>query len=115
MIGVRDHLAGALIAGRDPSGPRRRVDMVPLRYRRPGCVVLALAAGLWTLSTQPTGGQQKQVPRFIVEPGWPKPGPRSWVTERLITEEMGATCADAKGNVVALNRGNMLPIEASLT
>jgi hypothetical protein len=66
-------------------------------------------------STQRAGGQQTLVPRFVVEADWPKPGPRSWLTDRLIWEEMGATCADANGHVVSLNRGNMLPIEKSLT
>ena len=76
-------------------------------------LVLALVAGIWAVNAQSGGG--RHVPRFVVEPGWPKPGPRSWVTDRLVTEEMGATCADAKGTVVSLNRGNMLPIEKSLT
>ena len=67
------------------------------------------------MNTQSAGAQQKHVPRFVVEPGWPKPGPRNWLTDRLVTEEMGATCTDAKGHVVSLNRGNMLPIEKSLT
>ena len=89
--------------------------MKPSRYGYSGAVVLAAVAGIWAANTQPAGGQQKRVPRFVVEPSWPKPGPRSWVTDRLVTEEMGATCTDAKGSVVALNRGNMLPIEKSLT
>lgn len=90
--------------------------MRPSRYGYSGAVVLALITGIRAGNTQPAGGQQKQqVPRFVVEPGWPKPGPRSWVTDRLVTEEMGATCADARGHVVTLNRGNMLPIEKSLT
>lgn len=88
--------------------------MKPSRYGYSGAVVLALVTGIWAANTQSAGGQQKHVPRFVVEPGWPKPGPRSWVTDRLVTEEMGATCADAKGNVVTLNRGNMLPIEKGL-
>ena len=87
--------------------------MKPSPYGYSGAVVLALVAGIWAANTQSTGGQQKQVPRFVVDPGWPKPGPRSWVTDRLVTEEMGATCTDAKGSVVTLNRGNMLPIEKS--
>jgi DNA-binding beta-propeller fold protein YncE len=80
-----------------------------------GGLMLAVAAGAWAVNTPSAGAQQKQVPRFVVEPGWPKPGPRNWLTDRLVTEEMGATCTDANGNVVALNRGNMLPIEKSLT
>jgi hypothetical protein len=76
--------------------------------------VFALITGIWAANTQPAGGQQKHVPRFVVEAGWPKPGPRSWVADRLVTEEMGATCTDAKGNVVTLNRGTMLPIEKGL-
>src|SRR6188768_2443381 len=88
--------------------------MTPSRYGYSGVLVLALVAGIWAANTHSAGGQQKHVPRFLVEAGWPKPGPRSWVTDRLVTEEMGATCADAKGSVVTLNRGNMLPIEKSL-
>ena len=89
--------------------------MKQLRYTYGGGLVLALVAGAWAVTTQFAGAQQRQVPRFVVEPGWPKPGPRNWLTDRLVTEEMGATCTDAKANVVSLNRGNMLPIEKSLT
>ena len=89
--------------------------MKQLRYTGSGGLVLALVAGAWAVSTQFAGAQHKQIPRFVVEPGWQKPGPLNWLTNRLVTEEMGATCTDAKGHVVSLNRGNMLPIEKSLT
>src|SRR2546427_8798405 len=59
---------------------RRRFEMKPLRYVCSGSVVLALVAGIWAVNTQSAGGREKQVPRFVVEPGWPKPGPRSSVT-----------------------------------
>lgn len=81
-------------------------------YGYSGAAVLALILGLGVWSPQSVVGQQKpQIPRFVVDPSWPQPGPRHWVTDRLVTQEMGATCADAKGNVVSLNRGNMQPIE----
>jgi hypothetical protein len=25
--------------------------------------------------------------RFVVEPGWPKPGPLNWLTNRLVTDD----------------------------
>src|SRR5258705_11473491 len=90
---------------------RGDLTMKPSRYGYSGAVVLALVTGIWAADTQSTHGQQKQVPRFGVEPSWPKPGPRSWVTDRLGTEEMGATCTDANGRVVHPNRGDIPPID----
>lgn len=88
---------------------------MPARLRDSTWSVLVFAAALSTVQMPVAGGPQKPVPRFVVEAGWPTPGPRSWVTDRLVTQEIGATCTDARGHVVALNRGTMLPIETSLT
>jgi hypothetical protein len=90
--------------------------MKPLRYGYSGATVLALVLGGGAWNPQSVDGQSgAPVPRFVVDSGWPKPGPRSWVSDRLVTQEIGATCADPKNHhVIGLNRGNIQPIEKGM-
>jgi DNA-binding beta-propeller fold protein YncE len=46
--------------------------------------------------------QESQVPKFEVDPSWPKPLPELWVTG-----EVGGTCVDAQDHVFILNRDNL--------
>ena len=52
------------------------LEMKQLRYTYAGGLVLALVAGAWALSAQFAGAQHRQIPRFVAEAGWPKPGPQ---------------------------------------
>jgi hypothetical protein len=47
-----------------------------------------------------------QVPKFELDPFWPKPLPQLWVTG-----EVGGTCVDAQDHVFILNRQNLTPDE----
>lgn len=42
--------------------------VMPSRSRRFGWVVLCLMAGLWAVQMPTAGGQQRPVPRLVVEP-----------------------------------------------
>jgi DNA-binding beta-propeller fold protein YncE len=50
--------------------------------------------------------QGAQVPKFEVDPTWPKPLPELWTTG-----EVGGTCVDAQDHVFVLNRDNLTPDE----
>ena len=65
------------------------------------CVIIAAAAalavtlGCSTLPSQTAGG----MPRFEVDPWWPKPLPEGWIAGRV-----GAVCVDARDHIIATNR-----------
>jgi outer membrane protein assembly factor BamB len=70
----------------------------------------ALAAELLVLTLPHAANPQPPaIPRFVVDPFWPKPAPERWVTQ-----EVGATCVDSKDHVVTLNRGTIQPIEIQM-
>ena len=65
------------------------------------CALLVLAAGIFN----PVGLQAQQVPRYAVDPFWPKlPLPDRWITGGL-----GGMCIDGRDHVFILNRGNVDP------
>src|SRR5580692_6644493 len=57
---------------------------------------LAIAPGIF--SPQPLQAQGN-VPKYEVDPSWPKPLPDNWVTGQI-----GGVCIDAQDHVFALNR-----------
>lgn len=48
-----------------------------------------------------------QLPRFVVDPYWPKPLPNRWVTG-----EVGGICVDRNDHVFGINRRNVTALEA---
>jgi hypothetical protein len=60
------------------------------------CGVLALVAGIFGT---PQLRAQARVPRFEVDPYWPKPLPNRWVTG-----EIGGVCVDSKDHVFLVQR-----------
>jgi DNA-binding beta-propeller fold protein YncE len=48
-----------------------------------------------------------QIPRYVVDPYWPKPLPNRWVTG-----EVGGICIDRDGHVFGINRRNVTALEA---
>ena len=50
--------------------------------------------------------QGPDVPKFEIDPLWPKPFPELW-----ITGEVGGTCIDAHDHVFVVNRDNLTPDE----
>jgi DNA-binding beta-propeller fold protein YncE len=72
-------------------------------YRHVGMIALAvvLAFGLWAVL--PAADASKQIiPRYEVDPFWPKPLPDRWVTG-----EIGGTCTDKRDHVFTVNRRNL--------
>ena len=69
----------------------------------PLSAVLAIAAGLFCA---PNTHAQKGIPRYAVDPSWPKPLPEKWVLGGL-----GGVCVDAQDHVFLLNRQDILPGE----
>ncbi len=72
------------------------------------CVFAAAFFGLWNpleLDAQDnTSKAAVDVPRFEVDPYWPKPLPDRWVTG-----EVGGVCVDAQDHVFVVARGNLVP------
>jgi len=66
-------------------------------------LTLGLALGLvgWSLLT-PADARRQEIPRFVVDPYWPKPLPDRWVTG-----EIGGTCVDKNDHVFTVNRRNL--------
>jgi sugar lactone lactonase YvrE len=71
-----------------------------------GAVLLALivGVGLWNPFGQATA-TSNQVPRFVVDPFWPKPLPSDPVSGKpWVTGEVGGTCVDSNDHVFSINR-----------
>ena len=62
------------------------------------CAALAIALGIFC---PPPSKAQNNVPRYEVDPTWPKPLPNRWVTG-----EMGGVCADSQDHIFIAQRVN---------
>src|SRR6516165_4534491 len=73
-------------------------------------VVFNLWLGIWGSFPSEVRAQSAlqpvDVPKFVVDPFWPKPLPDNWVTG-----ELGGVCVDAQDHVFVLNRGELYPKE----
>src|SRR5215510_12625795 len=85
------------------------------RYLYVGTLVLTLVIGLglWSpLKPAADGGRGAEVPRFIVDPFWPKPLPVDPATGKpWVTGEVAGTCVDSRDHVFTVNRGNLVAPE----
>ena len=82
------------------------------RYLYAGALVVALSIGLglWKPShVKANPDASDAVPRFRVDPFWPKPLPATvgsdGVAHRWVTGEVAGSCTDANDNVYTFNRG----------
>src|ERR1700739_4691836 len=66
-------------------------------------VLLTGPGGLFVKAAKAADGD---VPKFELDPSWPKPLPKLWVSA-----EVGGTCVDAQDHVFILNRDNLTPDE----
>lgn len=79
------------------------------RWMYAGAILVALVAafGLWKPSQ--VMADSDDVPRFSVDPLWPKPLPApvgaDGVAHRWVTGEVAASCTDSNDNVYTFNRG----------
>jgi len=68
--------------------------------------VLCLTIGIGSLLSTKSEAQAVDVPKFEVEPFWPKPLPHRWVTGNV-----GGVCVDAHDHMFILSRGDLTPKE----
>ncbi len=74
---------------------------------RSGLALIAtIAIAAMTAALATAGARKGPVPRFAVDPSWPKPLPDRWVTG-----EIGGVCVDSKDHVFGVNRGNLDDLE----
>jgi hypothetical protein len=77
-----------------------------------GTLVLALVVGvgLWNPLHRADAKKESsdKIPRFVVDPSWPKPLPHRWVTG-----EVAGTCVDSQDRVFTVNRRNLDALETS--
>ncbi len=95
-------------AGQSAKSPRRLGE----RMRKAKGILSAVFAALFAILLGLAGTyvrdakagppQETQVPKFEVDPFWPKPLPELWVTG-----EVGGTCVDGQDHVFVLNRDNL--------
>ncbi len=69
-------------------------------------VAVVLAVGIWNPFPNQAKAGKPQVPRFVVDPFFPKPLPDKWVTG-----EVAGTCVDSKDHLITVNRGNLVSPE----
>ena len=83
--------------------------------RQFGFSVAFLTLSLLTAASHQSNAQDKQakpssdIPRFVVDPYWPKPLPNRWVTG-----EVGGICVDRQDHVFGLNRAVVSPVQKIL-
>src|ERR1700752_470183 len=72
--------------------------------------ILGLWFGMFALSPTPvkgqSGGSSSDIPKFEVDPFWPKPYPNNWVTG-----ELGGVCVDSNDHICLLTRDDLYPKE----
>jgi hypothetical protein len=76
-----------------------------------GAVLAGLvgAAIVLMLSHGPVRAADSEVPRFVVDPYWPKPLPNRWVTGAV-----GGVCVDREDHVFGVNRSDLTTMEQTV-
>src|SRR3989442_2443821 len=81
------------------------------RYLYAGALVFAMAVGIGVWNPLHPAGADKtsdNIPRFVVDPYWPKPLQTRWVTG-----EVAGTCIDSQDHIFTVNRRNLDTLETS--
>jgi len=82
------------------------------RYLYAGTLVLAVVVGvgLWNPLNRADAKKDHtdKIPRFVVDPSWPKPLPNRWVTG-----EVAGTCIDSQDHIFTVTRRNLDALETS--
>jgi sugar lactone lactonase YvrE len=60
-------------------------------------------------STSKDSDKKTDIPKFVVDPYWPKPLPNRWVTG-----EVGGICVDSNDHVFGINRRNVTALETTV-
>src|SRR5215813_9145062 len=80
-----------------------------------GVAVFAASADTLTPSDSNAGESAKKanrktdIPKFVVDPFWPKPLANRWVTG-----EVGGICVDSNDHVFGINRRNVTSLEMTV-
>ena len=71
-----------------------------------GTLLLALVVGLGASDPfRHANGKDPQIPRYVVDPFWPKPLPNDPATGKpWVTGEVGGTCVDSRDHIFTVNR-----------
>jgi hypothetical protein len=80
-----------------------------VRTRAGRAVLAGLVAIVLTLSHNPARAADSDVPRFVVDPFWPKPLPDRWVTGAV-----GGVCVDGHDHVFGVNRSDLTTMEQAV-
>ncbi len=89
-----------------------RLHSLPKILTRIGAAVLASMAALAVFSTdfhRSARAADSEVPRFVVDPYWPKPLPNRWVTGSV-----GGICVDNEDHVFGVNRSDLTAMEQTV-
>jgi hypothetical protein len=79
-----------------------------LSYSIAVLLALIVGLGLWNPLTR-ADAKKDDVPRFVVDPFWPKPLPNRWVTG-----EVGGICVDSNDHIFGINRRNVTALETTV-
>src|ERR1700693_2245159 len=77
--------------------------------RRAVLAGLVAPAIVVSLSHYPARAADSEVPRFVVDPYWPKPLPNRWVTGAV-----GGICVDKEDHVFGVNRPDLTTMEQTV-
>lgn len=82
--------------------------MLKLKYVYAAAILAALvfALGIWNPFLNQAKADKPHVPRFVVDPFYPKPLPDKWVTG-----DVAGTCIDSNDHLITVNRGNRVSPE----
>jgi DNA-binding beta-propeller fold protein YncE len=81
----------------------------PSLFGKRSLLVLALLATLSVGLLPQARAQDGAIPRFVVDPYWPKPLPNRWVTGPV-----GGLCVDHQDHVFGINRGGLTALETQV-
>ena len=81
--------------------------------------VVIVALGVWSPFTAATANGGPAMPRYRVDPFWPKPlpvdaaatNPATGMAKPWVTGEVAGTCVDSNDHVFTVNRGNLVAPE----
>jgi len=72
-------------------------------------LLVCVAGALALVPTDPKAQSRRQMPKFSVDPFWPKPLPSvrdaDGLAHQWVTGEVGASCIDSHDHIITVNRG----------
>src|ERR1700727_1779697 len=84
----------------------QRIFARTVRAALAGIVAVAMVSALFH---PPARASDSDVPRFVVDPYWPKPLPNRWITGAV-----GGVCVDREDHVFGVNRSDLTTMEQTV-